>query len=223
MSLKKIKFGDKEIDKKEFYSSKQAISLDSVDLDNIVVSSKWKINETTYKYLCGYLNNDVIQPLCVILPQMDGYIKYFDNGGKNMTFVTDNEKVYDKYNEIWEVIRKLLKVKSAVNSVRDDKYLVAKLKIFNKINRTTFNNNNIPIERNCDICIPAIDIDSVLKIDNKRAYPQAYLEQCKYKLKKRKIVNYIDDEIIDDDSDNDIDDAANNHLNFSVPDSYVEI
>ena len=133
MGLKKIKFGDKEVDKKEFYSSKQAISLDSVDLDKIVVSNKWKINETTYKYLCGYLNNDVIQPLCVILPQMHGYIKYFDNGGKNMTFVTDNEKVYDKYNEIWEVIRKLLKVKFAVNPVRDDKYLVAKLKIFNKI------------------------------------------------------------------------------------------
>ena len=223
MSLKKIKFGDKEVDKKEFYSSKRAIPLDSVDLDKIVVSSKWKINETTYKYLCGYLNNDVIQPLCVILPQMDGYIKYFDNGGKNMTFVTDNEKVYDKYNEIWEVFRKLLKAKFAVNPVRDDKYLVAKLKIFNKINRTTFNNNNIPIERNHYICITAIDIDSVLKIDNKRAYPQAYLEQGKYKLKKRKIVNYIDDVIIDNDSDNDIDDAVNNHLNFSVPDSYVEI
>ena len=154
---------------------------------------------------------------------MDGYIKYFDNGGKNTIFVTDNEKVYDKYNEIWEVIRKLFKVKFAVNPVRDDKYLEAKLKIFNKINRTAFNNNNIPIERNHYICIPAIDIDSVLKIDNKRAYPQAYLEQCKYKLKKRKILNYIDDEIIDDDSDNDIDDAVNNHLNFSVPDSYVEI
>ena len=227
-SLKKIRFGDKEVDKKEFYSSKQAIPLDSVDLDKIVVSSKWKINETTYKYLCGYLNNDVIQPLCVNLSQMDEYIKYFDNGGKNMTFVTDNEKVYDKYNEIWEVIRKLLKVKFAVNPVRDDKYLVAKLKIFNKINRKAFNNNNnnnnnIPIERNHYICIPAIDIDSVLKVDNKRAYPQAYLEQCKYKLEKRRIVNYIDDQIIDDDSDNDIDDAVNNHLNFSVPDSYVEI
>ena len=117
MGFKKIKFGDKEVDKKEFCSSKQAISLDSVDLDKIVVSKKWKINETTYKYLCGYLNNDVIQPLCVILPQMNGYIKYFDNGGKNMTFVTDNEKVYDKYNEIWEVIRKLLKVKFTVNPV----------------------------------------------------------------------------------------------------------
>ena len=146
-----------------------------------------------------------------------------------MTFFTDNEKVHDKYNEILEVIRKLLKVKFTVSPVRDDKYLVAKLKIFNRINRTTFNNNNnnnnnnIPIERNHYICIPAIDIDSVLKIDNKRAYPQAYLEQCKYKLKKRKIVNYIDDEIIDEDSDSDIDDAVDSHLNFSGPDSYVEI
>ena len=140
MSLKK----KKEVDKKEFYSSKQAIPLDSVDLDKVVVSSKWKINETTHKYLCGYLNNDVIQPLCVVLPQMNGYIKYFDNGGKN--------------------------------------------KWFNKINRTTSDNeNNIPIEKSHYICIPAIDIDSVLKIDNKRAYPQAYLEQCKFKLKKERL------------------------------------
>ena len=58
MSL--IKFGDKEIDKKEFYSSKQAILLDSVDLDKTVVSSKWKINETTYKYLCGYSFNHYV-------------------------------------------------------------------------------------------------------------------------------------------------------------------
>ena len=154
---------------------------------------------------------------------MHGYIKYFDDGAKNMTFVTDNKKVYDKYNEIWEVIRKLLKVKFAVNPVRDDKFLVAKLKIFNKINRATLNDDNIPKERSHYLCIPAIDIDSVLKIDNKRLYPQAYLEQCKYKLKKRMIVNYIDDEIIDEDSDSDIDDAVDNHLNFLVPDSYVEI
>ena len=154
---------------------------------------------------------------------MDGYIKYFDDGGKNISFVTDNEKIYKKYNEIWEVVRNLLSIDFTVNPVRDDIYLVAKLKIFNKINRTTFNNNNyIPIERNHYIFIPVIDIDSVLKID-KRAYPQAYLEQCKYKLKKRKIVNYIDDEIIDEDSDSDINDVIDSHLNFSVPDSYVEI
>ena len=205
MSPKTIKFGDKEINRKEFYSSKQAIPLDSVDLDKIVVSNKWKISDTTYKYLCGYLNNDVIQPLCVILPQMNGYIKYFDDGGKNMSFVTDDEEVYEKYNEIWEVVRKLLEVKFTVGPVQDDKYLIVKLKIFNGINRTKFTNNAIPIERTSYNCIPAIDIDSVLKIDNKRSYPQAYLEQRKYKLRKRKIVNFIDDEIIDEDSENDSD------------------
>ena len=105
MSLRKIKFGDKEFYKTKFFSSKRAISLDSVNLNKIVVSKKWKINDITYK--CGYLNNDTIQPLCVVLPQMDGYIKYFDYGGKNMTFVTDDEKIYGKYNEIWKVIRKL--------------------------------------------------------------------------------------------------------------------
>ena len=133
---------------------------------------------------------------------MRGYIKYFDDGGKNMSFVTDDKEVYKKYNEIWEVVRKILKLKFAVSPVRDDKYILAKLKIFNKINRTTFTNNIMPIEKNRYICIPAIDIDSVLKID-KKAFPQAYLEQCKYKLKKRKPVNFIDFEIIDDDNDDD--------------------
>ena len=84
MSLKKIKFGYKEVNKKDFYSLKQAILLDSVDLDKIVVSNKLKINEATLKYLCGYLNNDFVQPLCVILPQKSGYIKYFDNDNKNV-------------------------------------------------------------------------------------------------------------------------------------------
>ena len=175
MSSRKIKFGDKEVNKKEFYLSKQAIPLDSVDIDKKIVSSKWKISDITYKYLCGYLNNDVIQPLCVILPQVNVYIKYFDDGGKNMSFVTDDEEVYEKYNEIWEVVRKLLKVKFTVGPVRDDKYLIAKLKIFNGTNRTTFTHNVIPIERTSYNCIPAIDIDSVLRIDNKRSYPQTYV------------------------------------------------
>ena len=69
---------------KKFCSSKEAILLDSEDLSKIVVSSRWKLNDITYKYFCGYLNNDVIKPLCIILPQMNEYIKYFDDGGKNM-------------------------------------------------------------------------------------------------------------------------------------------
>ena len=142
MSSQKIKFGDKEVDKKAFYSSKEAILLDSVDLSKIVVSSKWKLNDTTCKYFCGYLNNDVIKPLCVILPQMNGYIKYFDDGGKNMSFVTDDEKVYEKYDKIWNVVKGLL-----TSPIRNDKYILAKLKIFKKKSLTTFNNNIVPIEK----------------------------------------------------------------------------
>ena len=201
-------------------------------MSKIVVSSRGKLNDTTYKYFCGYLNNDttgssssehIIMPLCVILPQMNGYIKYFDDGGKNMSFVTDDKQVYEKYDEIWNVVKGLLKLKFAASPIRNDKYILAKLKIFKKKNLTTFNNNNnniVPIEKNHYICIPAIDIDSVLKIDEK-AYPQAYLEECKYKLKKRKLVSFIDSEIIDDDSDSDIDSEIDSHNNFSVPDSYV--
>ena len=36
MSPKTIKLEDKEINRKEFYSSKQAIPLDSVDLDEMI-------------------------------------------------------------------------------------------------------------------------------------------------------------------------------------------
>ena len=133
---------------------------------------------------------------------MRRYIKYFDDGGKNMSFVTDDKEVYNRYNEIWEVVRKLLKLKFTVSPVRDDKYIIAKLEIFKKINITTFTNNVIPEENTYYTCISSIDIDSVLKID-KKAYPQAYLEQCKYKLKKRKRSRYIDHlEISDYDSDN---------------------
>ena len=39
---------------------------------------------------------------------MNGYSRYFDDGGKNMSFVTDDEEFYEKYNKIWEVVRKLL-------------------------------------------------------------------------------------------------------------------
>ena len=91
--------------------------------------------------------------------------------------------------------------------------LLAKIKIFNGTNRTTFTDNVIPIEKNHNICISAIDIGSVLKID-KRAYPQAYLEQCKYKLKKRKSISFIDFEIIDDDTDDSYDSDNENENDF---------
>ena len=106
-----------------------------------------------------------------------------------MSSVTDNKEIYEKYNEIWNAVERHLKLKFFVNLVRDDEYILAKLKIFNKINGTAFTNNVMPIEKNHYTCIRAIDIDSVLKID-KKSFSQAYLEQCKYKLKGKKTCKF---------------------------------
>ena len=133
-----------------------------------------------------------------------------------MSFVTDDKEVYEKYNEIWNVVKKLLKLKFTVSPIRDDKYIITKLKIFKKINLTTFTDNVVPIEKNHYICITAIDIDSVLKVD-KKVFPLAYLEQCKYKLKKRRPLNFIDIEIIDDGDEDDGYDSDNENENENKP------
>ena len=82
MSEKTLKFGDIVVNKKEFYAFKQVIALNLVDTDKIVISDKFKHSNNGSKYFIGYLDADIIQPLCIILPQMSGYIKYFDDGGK---------------------------------------------------------------------------------------------------------------------------------------------
>ena len=202
MTAQEIKFVDAAIDKKEFYSSKHTLSLKDVQLDKIITSNKWKINETTCKYYVGYCKDGLIRPLCVIMPQMNGYIKYFSYGGKNMSFISDDKEVYDKYGAIRNKIGKLLKLKFSVNAIRDDKYVCCQLKIFGGVVWSTFSNDVVPVEKQCYLCIAAMDIDSVLEVD-KKVYPQAYLEQCKYKLKKRKPVDFIDTDIIDDSKSDD--------------------
>ena len=88
MRKQTLKFSDIAVNKKEFYASKQAIPLDSVNTNNIVVSYRIRHNhDDGSKYFIGYSDDDdVIKPLCIILPQMSRYIKYFDDGGKNMSF-----------------------------------------------------------------------------------------------------------------------------------------
>ena len=87
--------------KKEFYDSKKVIKLSSVDINNISVSNKIKGNNETSKYFIGYFDDvDSVAPLCIILPQMSGHIKYFKNGAKNMSFKIDDDEVYVKYNQI---------------------------------------------------------------------------------------------------------------------------
>ena len=60
-----------------------------------------------------------------------------------MSFVTDDKKIYRKYDEIWNIVKSLLKLKFAASPIRDDKYILAKLKTFKKKNITTFKKKNI--------------------------------------------------------------------------------
>ena len=87
MNEKTLKFNDIILNKKEFHKSKEPIDLFSVNVDQIVVSDKFKHNNEGFKYFIGYLEGEIAKPLCIILPQMSGYIKYFENGGKNMSFL----------------------------------------------------------------------------------------------------------------------------------------
>ena len=75
MSEKRLKFNNIKLNKKEFYKSKELIDLLSVDVDQIVVSNKFKHNNEGFKYFIGYQEGGIVKPLCIILPQMSGYIK----------------------------------------------------------------------------------------------------------------------------------------------------
>ena len=97
MSENTLKFNNTKINKKEFHKSKQAIDLDSVDTDKIVVSDKFKHSEESYKHFIGYQEDEIVKSLCIILPQMNGYIKHFENGGKNMSFLIKNSELWGKY------------------------------------------------------------------------------------------------------------------------------
>ena len=86
MCEKTLKFNNIILNKKKFHRSKVPIDLLPVDLDQIVVSHKFKHNGEGFKCFIGCLKGEIIKPLCIILPQMSRYIKYFENGNKNMSF-----------------------------------------------------------------------------------------------------------------------------------------
>ena len=83
ISEKILKFDNIRVNKKECHKSKQPINLDIINIDQIAISDKFKHSDDGFKYFIGYKEGEIVKPLCIILPQMSGYIKYFENSGKN--------------------------------------------------------------------------------------------------------------------------------------------
>ena len=123
MSEKRLKFNNIKLNKNEFHKSKEPIDLLSVDLDQIVVSYKFKHNNEGFKHFIGYQENGIVKPLCIILPQTSGYIKYFENGSKNVSFLIKDNEMWDKYDKIWDVIKDELGIKFHSEPVFEHKYL----------------------------------------------------------------------------------------------------
>ena len=84
-SEKTLKFDTVVVNKKRFHASKQAMALHLVDRDKIVISNRFTRSHNRSKYFICYKEDDFMRPSCIILPQISGHIKYFDDGGKNMS------------------------------------------------------------------------------------------------------------------------------------------
>ena len=177
----------------------------SVDFNQIVVSDKFKDSDKGFKYFIGYREGEIVKPLCIILTQMSAYIKYFENGGKNMSFLIKDDEVWEKYPKIWDAIKNKLGIKFHSDPIYEQKYLKAKVREFDGVIKTNFLGNDTPKENMHYTCIACITIDSVMRIDKKN-HPQVYLEECKYRVKKIQMSRFINTELkSDSDSDSELD------------------
>ena len=132
-----------------------------------------------------------------MLPQMNGYIKYFDNGRKNMSLLIKNSEVWEKYEDIWDVIKNKLNIKFHSQPIYENKYLKVKGREFDGNIKTNFLGYDVPKENTYYTCISCVTLDSVMKM-NKKNYPQVYLEECKYKAKNINTPRFINVELESD-------------------------
>ena len=167
MSEKTLQFNNIILNKKEFHKSKEPIDLLSVDIDQIVVSYKFKHNNESFKYFIGYREGEIVKPFCIILPQMSGYIKYFENGSKRMSFLIKDDEVWDKYDEIWDVIKDKLNIKFHSGPVYEYRYLKAKVREFDSVIKANFWGNDKPKENMHYTCTACITMDSVMNFHKK--------------------------------------------------------
>ena len=121
-------------------------------------------------------------------------------------FWIKDEKLLEKYNEIWKKVSNIIKKEFNSNAVYNEKYIKAKIKLYNKKVNTNFHGNKMPKESLECLCLSVILLDSVYK--KNKYYPRVILKECNYIIKEKKnsiktfITNNVD--IFSDDSDEEI-------------------
>ena len=215
MSGNSINFDDKKIKINNFYKNKnkKIFNIDGIDVNKILVSKKVLYGKNnSLKYFIGYNDNDIIRPLFVKLPQTTSYIdKFKDKKTKittttTMSLMVKDKQLFKNYNKIWEKTKSLMRKKfdSKPFYANDDnsKYIKTKIKTFNDSIITNFHNKKVPKEKIPHKCLSIIVLDSVIKTDNNKYYPQTFLEEYVYKQQKQQEQkNYITEEELKSDSD----------------------
>ena len=157
--------------------------------------NKFKHSNDDFENFICYKESKIINWLCMILPQVTGYKRYFEHEGKDMFFAIKDDHVLDKYNEIYYKIKEILNIKFHSMAAYDERYIIKhKVKEFNGAIKTNFLGDRIPKENTYYACITSKIVDSVMRMA-KENYPQVYLEEYKHRMKKIKITKFIEAEV----------------------------
>ena len=194
MSEKTINFGDKKINKKDFYNNKKQFNIEDIDINKILISKPETYENNMRKYIIGY-NDNTISALQLFLPKTTGYLNIFKDGARKMSFFTDNNEFLERHTAIWEKISDLVNKKFDSDPIYNNKYINTKIRSYNNDIKTNFRNiankNNKLSEKNKPYkCVSLISLNSIIKI-NKKYYPQTLLQECVYKLTNKKAENII--------------------------------
>ena len=197
MSGKNISLGNKA-KKSDFWKSKKVFTIDDVDVDKILVSKREPYGTNkSIKYFIGYNDDDdvddVIRPIFIKLLQMIGCVKCFDSNETTSLKVIDN-KLLKTCTQIWKKVRHLLKKKFNSEPVYgvNDKYMQRKIKTYGDKININFQGKKLSKQNTPCKWWSLIVLDSVIKV-NKKYFPQIFLEEWIYEIKKTKMENLIND------------------------------
>ena len=120
----------------------------------------------------------------MFLQKISKHRKDFDKT-KDISFLTMDKKLLEKYNEIWKKVSNIIRKEFDSKPVYNEQYVKNKIKSYNGKINTNFYNNKIPKEGFQCTYLSLILINLVYRKD-KNYYPQVFLENCTYVFKEKK-------------------------------------
>ena len=114
---------------------------------------------------------------------------------KYLNLLVNHKEILEKYNKIWNKTKSLFKKEYNSEPVYNNKFIKTKVKIYNDRVYTNFQYNKITKDNEYCKFLSVILLHSILVNSDKEYYPQIFLEECKYLVKNRQIINKINEDL----------------------------